>query len=233
MRVIRTVISIGLGLGGVITTAVSGLSMQLTPGQRAAYFAGVALMALATLNSEFAKYSARKREQIEAILELMVNMIIGDKMMRTTRGSGVRCSVAAPTPFPWSRLKLKYFVGNYSKSERRLSWYKGQGVIGRVFEDKRACVADLTHLQGRTYAEVAASNEGSRMWGITEAHWEATRHVATVVAIPIHNKAGKVIGVLSLDDTNPRGRSLLLRDQERTIEIMAGFAQLIGQYNAL
>ena len=233
MRVIRTVISTCLGLGGVITTAVSGLSMHLTPGQRAAYFAGVALMALATLNSEFAKYSARKREQIETILELMVHMIIGDKMMRTTSGSGVRCSVAAPAPFPWSHLRLKYFVGNYSKRERKLSWYKGQGVIGRVFEDKRACVADLTHLQGGTYEEVAASNEGSRMWGITEAHWEATRHVATVVSIPIYNKAGKVIGVLTLDDTNPRDRSLLLRDQEKTIEIIAGFAQLIGQYNAL
>ncbi len=232
MRVIRTVISIGLGLGGVITSAVAGLSMQLTPGQRAVYFAGVALMALATLNSEFAKYSAGKREQIEAILELMVNMILGDKA-RKTRGSSVRCSVAAPAPFPWSHLKLKYFVGNYSKSERKLGWYKGQGVIGRVFEDKRACVADLTHLQGRTYEEVAASNEGSRMWGITEAHWEATRHVATVVSIPVYNKAGKVIGVLSLDDTNPRDRSLLLRDRERTIEIMAGFAQLIGQYNVL
>lgn len=230
MRVLRTLVSIALGLGGVITSTVAGISMPLSPGLSAAYFTGVALMALATLNSELAKYSARKREQIEATLELMVSMVIGNRIMQ---GSSVRCNIAVPVLVPWTHLKLKYFVGNYSKSERKLHWYKGQGVIGRVFEDKRACVADLTHLQGRTYEEVAASNDGSRMWGITEAHWNATRHVATVVSLPIYNKNGKVIGVLSLDDTKPHDQSPLLRDKEKTIGIMASFAELIGQYNVL
>lgn len=224
-----------LGAGGIVTSIVSGATLKTSPAMKALYFSGVAAMTYATLSSELRSYFGGKRNDIEATLRELVFTAVGK---RTQNAQHVRCNLAVPGLAPWLGLRIKYWVGDYSKEELALRWNKGQGVIGRVFEDKRAIWADLRNLQGESYRQVAATNEGYGMWGITERHWNATHHLSTVMSVPVFRKeTSEVIGVLTLDDINPPHRCSFAHDRsavEQSALLMASFARLIAnRYNSL
>lgn len=224
-----------LGAGGIITSVVTGATLETPPAMKVLYFSGVAAMSYATLSSELRNYFGGKRNDIEATLRELVFTAVGK---RTQNAEHVRCNLAVSGLAPWLGLRIKYFVGDYSKDELALRWNKGQGVIGRVYEDRRAIWADLRNLQGESYRQVAATNEGYGMWGITERHWNATHRLSTVMSVPVFRKdTTEVIGVLTLDDVNPPHLCSFAHDQsvvEQSARLMASFARLIAnRYNNL
>ena len=153
-------------------------------------------MTLSGFASHIRSEWVQKRTDIEVVLHELRDLIVKGK---TIEARNVRCNIAVPSSIPSFGLRIKYWIGNYSPRERKLRWNRGQGVIGRVYEDKKPILADLSHLHGSTYHEVAASSDPPQMWGITESHWEVTRQMGVVLSVPIfRGDSEDVIGVLTL-----------------------------------
>jgi putative methionine-R-sulfoxide reductase with GAF domain len=89
-------------------------------------------------------------------------------------------------------LAICAYNGSFSPAELQLGYIKLQGVVGKVWHRGKPILVDL--LQA---SEEYLIDE----WGLTPGHISATKHLGSIVAVPVmaDDESGRIIGVLSVD----------------------------------
>lgn len=175
----------------------------------------------------------RARHFSETLRALLVNLVDASQVDWTSIGVN---ALLVRRRYRWFGRESLHRVGRERvRSTPRHSnvvWTKGKGVIGRCWERGQDYGLDLRAI----YAEVAGlteeewSNLRSDQPGITEAEWAnlpaektfglsyhdflRTRHHRVVVATPILDRSGVVIGVVSADSRDA-GLDELFTDEVR------------------
>lgn len=171
----------------------------------------------------------------ETLRALLVNLVDASQVDWTSIGVN---ALLVRKRYRWFGRESLHRVGRERiRSTPRHSdvvWTRGKGVIGRCWErgqdygsDLRAIYADIAGMSEQEW-----SNLGSNQPGITEEDWAQfsvdktfglsyadflrTRHHRVVVATPILDRAGRVIGVVSADSRDA-GLDQLFTDEVRGV----------------
>jgi hypothetical protein len=107
-------------------------------------------------------------------------------------------------------LSIQWYTNMESEAERNLKWRIGQGCCGQACLKGHPTSEDLTRYQTQTYEELLGG-DGQTPWGLTKDQWTLTRHLGSVlsVPIPVPGQSTRILGVLNIDSQLPLVESRL------------------------
>ena len=201
-------------LAEVMTYRYPGTKTDPSPWPTIAVFTRISLILATAAESAWGLYRVHRRET-EASRALQIDKQLVSILVQVAKETGV--DVDVPGCNVW-RIYSPRGGGEpalHREGHRRLSdypqpsdraWTKGKGVIGRCWEQGASKFWDYTNLQKRHESKAAISESAWKTmkpadrWGFDrDEYLDAIRKYQQVLAVPIVDSQGQVLGCVSID----------------------------------
>jgi hypothetical protein len=185
------------------TSSVKLSSTQVWAAGLMATVVPVVDLTVGSLEDRSAAGNAEFERKVNETLRIALVQIVDDSQL-DWKAVGVNAFLV--TRLPWKRERVLARVGQQriasAPPPSNVKWTKGKGVIGQVWEQNTDIWVDLTSafsaFSDYSAAEWEALPEDER-FGLSFAEYTNTKQHGAVVATPIQDRSGAVIGVVSAD----------------------------------